>query len=222
MNVKKATLILAVCAAPLAGRAASFDLNLNVGIPVHEELVVREAPPAPLAEAIPPPPGPGLVWVGGHWSWRHHHPRGWEWIPGHYRYPPHPGVVWIAGHWDRRGDSYFWVEGSWAHVSMPPAMPPPPPPPGPVATTLPPQPPETPGVAVVVAEAPPAPLYEVVTVSPGPEYVWVGGRWDWNHGWHWLPGHYMRHPHWHPGAGWESGRRERRGGGFIWIEGRWR
>ena len=39
--------------------------------------------------------------------------------------------------------------------------------------------------------APPPPRYEVVPVSPGRDYVWVGGRWAWRPERHhhvWVPG----------------------------------
>lgn len=43
---------------------------------------------------------------------------------------------------------------------------------------------------------PPPPRVEVVTVSPGPEYVWVGGYHRWSgRAYNWVPGHYERR-HW--------------------------
>jgi hypothetical protein len=43
------------------------------------------------------------------------------------------------------------------------------------------------------AAPPPPPVVEQVVVSPGPEYVWVGGMWVWgtNH-WIWHPGYWHR------------------------------
>jgi WXXGXW repeat (2 copies) len=66
-----------------------------------DTVIIREAPPAPRAERVPPPRR-GYVWAPGHWEYRH----------GHY--------VWTAGTWlrERRGYAYSaptWVErnGHW-------------------------------------------------------------------------------------------------------------
>ena len=45
--------------------------------------------------------------------------------------------------------------------------------------------------AVIVGFAPPAPRYAVVGVAPGPGYVWTEGFYDY------------------------------RGGGYVWVSGRW-
>lgn len=58
---------------------------------------------------------------------------------------------------------------------------------------------------VVVEEAPPPPPREVIEVSPGPEFIYIGG--------------YYRH-----GGGrwvWERGHYERRSGHREWVEHRW-
>jgi hypothetical protein len=52
--------------------------------------------------------------------------------------------------------------------------------------------------AVVYADTtPPAPIVEVQPVSPGPDYVWLGGSWVWgdNHRWTWEKGRWERPPH---------------------------
>jgi Glycine zipper len=43
---------------------------------------------------------------------------------------------------------------------------------------------------VAVATAPPPPPMDVVTVSPDPGYVWIGGEWVWNGGWYWRAGYW--------------------------------
>jgi hypothetical protein len=76
---------------------------------------------------------------------------------------------------------------------------------------------------VVYVGQPPQPQVEVVTVAPGPDYFWIGGRWNYNNNrWVWLGGHYDRHPHFHPGGGWVAGSWERRGPNSVWHEGHWR
>ncbi len=76
------------------------------------------------------------------------------------------------------------------------------------------------GPVVYVDRAPPAPYNEVVTVAPGPGYVWIGGYhgWTgrdyvWNRGYWTLPARgYTR---WSPGYWHRDGR------GHYWIAGRW-
>jgi len=80
-----------------------------------------------------------------------------------------------------------------------------------------------PAPEVVIVGQPPPPRMEVVAVAPGPDYFWIEGRWNFDHGrWVWLGGHYERHPHFHPGGGWEPGHWEHRGGNSVWHEGHWR
>jgi hypothetical protein len=72
----------------------------------------------------------------------------------------------------------------------------------------------------VVAEAPPAPPAEVVTVAPGPGYVWVGGNWSWQGRWVWIPGYWAARPH--PHAVWVGGHWAPHARGYIWVGGHWR
>ena len=76
---------------------------------------------------------------------------------------------------------------------------------------------------VIVRTPPPAPppQVEVVTVQPGPAYMWVAGHWAWRRGGYvWVPGH------WAVPAGpnyvWAPGHWAPHAHGHIWIEGRWR
>jgi outer membrane lipoprotein SlyB len=70
---------------------------------------------------------------------------------------------------------------------------------------------------VVIQQAPPPPPTDTIIVSPGPDYVWVGGEWAWNGaGWYWVGGHwgYPPYPHavwvggrsWHDAYGWHNTR----------------
>jgi hypothetical protein len=76
---------------------------------------------------------------------------------------------------------------------------------------------EDPGTTVV-EEAPPAVRYEVITESPGVDFVWVGGYWAWRGGWVWCPGCWRRCP---PGYAWRSGVWVVRGGRSYWRYGGW-
>ena len=75
----------------------------------------------------------------------------------------------------------------------------------------------------VIVETPaalPPPRIEVQPVSPGPEYIWIGGGWEWRAGWIWAPGHWVIRPR--PRAAWAVGHWERHPRGYVWVEGRWR
>ena len=198
MQITQLSLIaLALGAAPVAVRAG-LDIGINIGGP---EVIVRSAPPPERMEVIPQDPGPGYIWIRGHWVWRHER---WEWFDGHWDRVARPGYAWIPGQWVARGSGWVWIEGHYS--------------------TQPPPPPPRPGqqVEVVASEAPPTPIVEAIPVAPGPEFFWIGGHWHWNGGWVWIRGHFDRHPHFHPGAYWEAGRWDRRGGSWVWHEGHWR
>lgn len=58
----------------------------------------------------------------------------------------------------------------------------------------------------VVESAPPPPQTDVIVASPGPDYVWVDGEWDWSGvTWVWIGGHWILPPF----------------RGAIWIHGGW-
>jgi hypothetical protein len=77
------------------------------------------------------------------------------------------------------------------------------------------------GEVVVVREAPPPPREEIVTLRPGPRYVWCAGYWRRDdRAYVWVPGHWVRPPRVH--AEWIAPRWEVRGGGYFFVEGVWR
>ncbi|HEY3755477.1 MAG TPA: hypothetical protein VGL42_04955 [Opitutaceae bacterium] len=74
--------------------------------------------------------------------------------------------------------------------------------------------------APYVVAGPPVAQTEVVPVSPGPGWFWVGGHYAWRYGRYvWIGGHWARRGH--PGAVWIQGHYENRGGTYVWIEGNW-
>ena len=74
---------------------------------------------------------------------------------------------------------------------------------------------------LVVNEAPPPPQIEVVGTSPGKDYVWIPGYWQWKNHWTWMDGHWAIGPR--PNAAWIPGRWVRRtNGGWLWVKGYWR
>ncbi len=81
-----------------------------VPVAPQPEVVVEEAPPAPIVEAQPPVPYAGAVWMPGHWWWhgRHH-----TWIAGHYE-RGQPGRAWHRAEWVRTPNGRWrYVPGYW-------------------------------------------------------------------------------------------------------------
>lgn len=76
---------------------------------------------------------------------------------------------------------------------------------------------------VVVRVRPPALRHEVRPVRPGPRYVWIGGYYRWDAGARahvWEAGRWELPPR--PGVRWVAHRWERRGNGWVFVEGGWR
>jgi hypothetical protein len=96
----------AVLAVAMASTAACAGMALEG---VSFEFVQREPPP-PRREVIVASPGPGYVWVAGHWSWRS---NDYVWEPGTWVIIQTGYHRWEPGRWrhDRRG--WYWVEGHW-------------------------------------------------------------------------------------------------------------
>src|ERR1017187_2770252 len=244
MNAKTLLLIpaaLALGAPNLAHAYIGFGLNLSVPLyyPAagRPATVAYQAPPQAIAEQVTTAPGPGYVWMSGHWS---NYGQRWVWVAGHWELPPSPSAAWVAGHWVQGNSGWVWVDGAWtvgAPVS-PPQGPPVPPgaapanpapqappaegPPAPVAVPAPSSPPPTPDMAddTVVNAEPPAPIAEYIPARPYPGYVWIGGFWGWRGGWYWNAGRYARPPS--RGAAWISGGWAHAARGWIWHGGRWR
>ena len=70
------------------------------------EVVVGEAPPAPVVEVQPVPPITIVdpFWIAGWWAWDGR----WIWRHGYWAARPHPGAIWVP---------HAWVHGSrgWIH-----------------------------------------------------------------------------------------------------------
>ncbi len=76
------------------------------------------------------------------------------------------------------------------------------------------------GAEYEVDGPPPALQDEAVITSPGPDYVWIGGHYDWHEkAYHWTPGRWDHPPH--AGATWVAPRYEERGGKHIYHAGHW-
>jgi hypothetical protein len=70
-------------------------------------------PPPPLrADVVVEAPAPGLVWVGGYWTWsaeRHDY----VWIPGRWVRAPFPGARWVPPHWEKHEGQLYFYHGHW-------------------------------------------------------------------------------------------------------------
>jgi hypothetical protein len=90
--------------------AAAFMAGalLSAALPAAAQIYVRLAPPTPIVERVPTAPGPGYVWVGGHYNWNG---TRYVWVPGHYiRHTGH----WCAGGWHHNAvRGWYWTEGHW-------------------------------------------------------------------------------------------------------------
>lgn len=74
---------------------------------------------------------------------------------------------------------------------------------------------------VIVRVAPPAAIVETRPAAPGAGYVWIGGYHRWNGtAYAWVPGKWELPPR--PHARWVAHRWVKRGGGWVFVEGRWR
>ena len=91
-----------LCAAPLTLVAASSIARVGV--------VVGFAPPAPIAEVVPPPPAPGYIWQPGYWSWNGVQ---YVWVPGGYVVAPYVHAAWVPGAWVRHRPGWVWIAGHW-------------------------------------------------------------------------------------------------------------
>jgi len=74
---------------------------------------------------------------------------------------------------------------------------------------------------VVVHVKPPKARVEVRTKAPGPNYVWVSGRWAYKSGKYvWVAGSWVKRPT--PKAVWVPGHWKKKHGGWTWIPGHWK
>src|SRR5262245_44335741 len=66
---------------------------------------------------------------------------------------------------------------------------------------------------------PPPPQQEAVPVSPGPQWFWIAGHWQWNGvRYVWVAGHWERH---RPGMRWVPAHWENWNGRWRYVHGHW-
>jgi len=223
MNIRQISSGLALLfTAGLAHAGPHVGIGISIGVPAP--IIVREAPPRRVVEHVYTSPGPGYIWVPGHYTWAENR---WVWIGGAWALPPQPNAYWVDGRWTP--DTRQWIEAHW-EVPAPPPPPPAPIQPAPAPAVSSPSsvpvpstpPPVVSGpTEVIVEEAPPPPQQEIIVESPGPGYVWIGGYWGWVNGRReWVRGYWARPPHRH--AVWVAPRWEPRSHGYVYIRGYWR
>lgn len=190
-----------------AGTHVGIGLSFGVPAPV----IVHRAPPPRIVERVMAAPGPGYVWLPGRYSWQGQ----WVWIPGAWVMPPRSDARWVDGVWNPQTQQ--WIDGHWEiPAGTVPVAPPPPP-----AVAAPAEPPVATAGDIVVAEPPPAPVVEVRTVAPGPNFIWIDGYWGWERGHRvWYRGHWERPPHGY--RTWVQPRWEHRPHGYVFVRGYWR
>jgi hypothetical protein len=96
-------------AAPLLA-ASVAGLLLLMPTSSEARVYVRIAPPVPIIETLPSPPGPGYYWIPGSWLWVGDH---YVWHHGYYALSPFPGAVWVEGHWSHHPHGWYWTHGHW-------------------------------------------------------------------------------------------------------------
>ncbi len=144
------------------------------------QVPITMAPPAPQAESQTPQPGPGFLWIAGHWLWNGVR---YIWNPGCWRRPPEDNDAWEAPRWTQYDGGWRYLPGHWRQSGSPSL---------PIARYL------------SVTEAPPAMQNETPPPQPTPAHVWVAGQWAWNGSQYtWDPGHWREAPQ--PGAQWSPG-----------------
>jgi len=99
----------------LLALAAALVVAVSGGAPIDpttasaDVVIVSSAPPVPRHESVPKRPGPGYVWIGGHWTYE----GLWVWRHGYWARPPRGKSAWVPGRWEPRSKGWVWIEGYW-------------------------------------------------------------------------------------------------------------
>lgn len=71
---------------------------------------VGYGPPAPRYRVYGVAPGPGYVWMDGHWGYRGGR---YEWDEGRWARPPRGRHHWERGEWRHEGRGWRYHDGRW-------------------------------------------------------------------------------------------------------------
>jgi hypothetical protein len=103
------TLLLSGCT--VGFRAQGSRGGVIVRPPVPTVMVSAGPPPPPPPQLMGMAPGPGFVWVDGHWGRRS---GNWAWVDSGWRRPPRRGARWTSGRWSPQPSGvYAWRDGRW-------------------------------------------------------------------------------------------------------------
>jgi len=100
---KLISLLIAGTAAASVPAAGCYGTSSGYVVATYEE------PPPPIRQEYVVY-RPGFVWIHG--NWRRDYGDRWRWQSGYY-VRERPGYVYAPGRWERRGRSYYWVDGGW-------------------------------------------------------------------------------------------------------------
>lgn len=106
----RATGRLRIAGATLAAAALLVSL---AGCPPPlppDAVFVRIAPPPPPVEVVEVAPGPGFLWIHGHYRWSG---SAYVWVAGRWEARPHRRAVWVEGRWVHHRRGWYWREGHW-------------------------------------------------------------------------------------------------------------
>jgi len=95
-------------ASPSARWILLLGLALASASTVAQTIVIREAPPPPRHELVPPP-RPGYIWTPGRYTYQGRH---YVWVEGSWM-RARPGYRYHPGGWEHRGRGWGWREGGW-------------------------------------------------------------------------------------------------------------
>src|SRR5579862_6042100 len=96
--IKTSAVLLGLAVVVSLGACAPDPYSYQGGVSTNTQPVyyAPNPPPPPMAESIPPAPGPTVYWQAGHWGWTG---AKWIWLGGHYENRPTRTAVWTPGQW---------------------------------------------------------------------------------------------------------------------------
>ena len=86
-------------------------LGCHGGPPPPGRVYVVDAPPPRRVDIAGAIPGPGWLWIPGHYKWDR--TNGYLWETGHWDRAPRGYRRWEPGRWRRERGGWFWTEGHW-------------------------------------------------------------------------------------------------------------
>lgn len=131
--------------------------------PLPLTIVPREPPPQKM-EGIPPKPFNDAIWISGYWAWIQEK-NDFSWICGVWRRPPPQARFWILGSWNKTDSGWVYARGFWSAIPQ--------------------------NQLKLIQKAPPAAVSDKVPATPGAEYFWAPGYWNYSEAsneYNWLSG----------------------------------